>query len=120
MNEIKTRKLNKKVTGKTKYVSIFFMLGQVNGSIAVKKFAWDTLGFPSGCYNLSDIHFYTDHDLLSIEKHWSKYYDNINIDTFDEFLNFISEANGWEIFNITPIIKDGNTQQLLYTFVKDD
>lgn len=120
MNEIKTNKLNKKVFDKIKYVSIFFDIKQVNGSLPVKRYKWDTIGFPNGCYNLSDIKFYTDHGLLNIEKHWSKYYENIDIQSFDEFLNFINESNNWEIFSITPVVKNGDTERLLYTFVKED
>ncbi len=65
---------------------------------------------------LSDIFDFKLHDLATVPDVAALWEKRREDDTtgYDELMNYAND--GWELAIITPIIADGNTRQLLFTF----
>lgn len=93
------------------YNSLIVIKDQVEGYYLSEN---SIMGCPNGCYDFNDAKFYFTHKFADINESF-KYYEKLDIKTFDDVLNFINKIGGWKVHSITPIIENSRTT-FLYTF----
>lgn len=69
---------------------------------------------PNGCHDFNDENFYFYHN-FGDPKISLKYYEKLDMRTFNDVLNFINKIGGWRVHSITPIYENSTTKYL-YTF----
>jgi len=107
---MKTERKNK--NSRYEYNSLIVIKPQVEGYYLTKR---SIIRCPNGCYDFNDANFYFTHKFADINESY-KYYEKLDIKTFDEVLNFINKIGGWRVHSITPIIEENSTNRFLYTF----
>lgn len=89
---------NIKEGGYIEYNQLLVNFDQVTGHTSIS--STNNYGFQ---YNFNDIKTYISTGFLTIEDHFDKYYEKLDLKKFGDVLTFLNKAGGWEVVGFSTL-----------------